>query len=635
MNGRHKGPGVNPKRVPRWQGELAVLLGYGVLSIVLTWPLAAHWTEAVLGPPGDNLEYVWKMWWFKHALLDKRVSPFFNPDVFYPFGYPLALSETTLTHTLLGLPLTWLFGEVVAYNLVVLFSFILSGYGLYLLLRELRVGMAGAFLGGVAFAFCPYRMAHVGAGHLPLLGTGWIPLLFWALERFLASPSWRRGIPLGGLGALLALSSWYYAFMVFPFVGLYPFLRGWPWRSRAWWRQALPGLGLALTLMGILLAPAAWPTLQLYAQGELAYDFSLGYIDQWSASPVDFLYPNAMHSLWGAGLTRHYYQNIHENLLYLGWSVLALAGVGLFWHRRERLPRAFAWLGGLAFILALGTSLHFAGRPIYLRVPPKVEYQFARMMYVLTGKLALNKVDFSPLRREGAIILPLPTLFLYLFVPPMRAMRVWARFGIVVMFSVAVLAGWGVERILARKGRSWVLALLGFVLIDFAVLPYPYGYTLVRGQPVDEWLARQAHPSPVIHYPLEKTWFGWMLYPTRIHGQPIAYGYGTFTPKAYRQAARTLARWPAAEAVDLLRRWGVRYVLVGARSYGTRWPALQKEMAAIPGLQQVAVFEDRPLYRGDRLLHLVPPSPQVPVTELVNGPQRAYLADRVYVYMLK
>ena len=618
-----------------------VLAAYASLTAIMTWPLVAHFDSAVLGPPGDNLEYVWKMWWFRHALLDLGVSPLFNPDVFYPFGYPVALSETTMAHTILGLPLTALWGEVIAYNCMVYASFVLSGYALHLLLRELGCCTLASFIGGLAFAFCPYRLSHLGAGHLPLMGTAWIPLLFLSLERLVRRPSWRRGILPGLFYAMMALSSWYYAVMVGLFAALYLLLRARPWRALLASRELRGGLLVSVILSTALLAPAAAPILRLYGQGETGYSHSLAYVDQWSASPLDFVYPNAMHPWWGASLTARYYQNINEGLLYLGIVALFLAGVGLWARRGERLPRIYAALGGIAFVLALGTTLHLGGKPVYLRVPSAVEDQFSRAMYVLTGRLALQKVDYSSLRREGALVLPMPTLLLYLFVPFFGAMRVWARFGVLVMLSVAVLAGWGTDWLLRRKltNSAWRGAVAGalalLLVLDYAVLPYPYGYTEVRGQPVDEWLARQSGKKPIIQYPLDKTWYGWMLYPSRVHGHPIAYGYGTFVPKAYREASEALGNWPSKETLDLLRTWGIDYVLVGARSYADEWPALRQAMEATPALEKVAVFAGVPLFHGDRLLKMVPPSSAVPATELVSGSRQAYLDDEVHVYALK
>ena len=625
----------------RWRREVLVLVGFAALTGIMTWPLLRHFRSAVLGPPGDNLEYVWKMWWFKQALLDLRISPLFNPNVFFPFGYPLALSETTMTHTLLGLPITALFGEVVAYNTVVFCSFVWSGYGLYLLCRQLGCGRMASFLSGVAFSFCPYRLAHLGAGHLPLLGTGWMPILLLGLERSIQRPNWRSGL-LAGVGyALTALSSWYYAVMMGVFGGLYLLLRARPWR-RSLWRLALwRDLGLAAIVAMLLVAPAALPLFRAYGQGEASYGYSLAYVDQWSASPIDFVYPNAMHPWWGRALIQGYTQNIQENLVYLGIVPVTLAFIGFWSRRRKRQTKAVAALVVLALILALGTTLHFGGKPIYLRVPEAVEYQFSRAMYVLTSRWALHKVDYSSLRRPGAIVLPLPTLLLYLFVPAVDAMRVWARFGVLAMMGVAVLAGWGLEALLARIGARRALRRLlsvvatGALLMEFAVLPYPFGHTVVKGQPIDYWLAQQAPGSALIHYPLEKTWYGWMLYPTRVHDQPIAYGYGTFVPRAYREASATLTDWPSAGTLALLKDWGVRYVLLGARSYGERWPAVREAMTELPTVRQVAVLTDEPIYFGDRLLHLVPPSADVPATELVSGDRQAYLSDEIHVYEIE
>jgi hypothetical protein len=627
-----------------WRDHLAVLLGYALLTVVMTWPLVAHLDSAVLGPPGDNLEYVWKVWWFKEALLERGVSPLYVPDVFYPYGYPLALSETTMTHTVLGLPLTALWGEVVSYNVMVYLSFVVSGYGLYLLARDWGCSRAAAFVGGLAFAFCPYRFSHVGAGHLPLLGTGWIPLSFLGLERLVRGPSLLWAALTGLFYALLALSSWYYALMGLPFGVLYLVLRARPWSKRLWRWRLWSNLLLAGLLFGVLVAPAALPILRLYDRGETHYSYGLAYVDQWSASPVDFLYPNAMHSWWGTLLTKGYYQNINENLLYVGCVTLVLAAMGLWWRRRERVPRVLALLGGIAFVLALGTTLHFAGEPVYLRVPPVVERWFSRGMYVLTGKLALNKVKYGALRRQGAIVLPMPTLLLYLFVPFAKAMRVWARFGLWVIFSVSALAAWGLDGLLDRlrlrkRSAAWsslavtLIALL--ILLDFAVIPYPYGYTEARGQPVDRWLARRADRAPVAQFPLGRTWYGGALYAARVHGHPIAYGYGTFVPQAYQEASCVLESWPSQQALDLLRRWGVRYVLVAEESHGETWPAVRRAVAYAPGLEERGVFPDERRFRGDRLLRLVPPTADVPSTQLVNGPFQAHLRDRVHVYEIK
>jgi hypothetical protein len=161
---------------------------YLVLVVVFTWPLALHAATHVIGPfRGDNLEYVWKVWWVRHSWFERHASPWFVPHVYWPYGYDLAYGEITPLHTVLMLPVNLLLGEVWTYNLVILFSAWLSAWLTYLWLVDLTEGRQGAaFVGGLIFAFCPYRMARI-AGHLPLVGTQGIPLVLWGLERF-----WQR-----------------------------------------------------------------------------------------------------------------------------------------------------------------------------------------------------------------------------------------------------------------------------------------------------------------------------------------------------------------------------------------------------------------------------------------------------------
>ncbi|HBY94711.1 MAG TPA: hypothetical protein DEP84_12250, partial [Chloroflexi bacterium] len=170
-----------------------VVLIWTALAPILTWPLAAHLSTAVAGPPGDNFEYLWKVWWVRHALLDLGRSPLFNPDIFAPVGYPLALSETTLAHLLPSLPLTLAFGEVASYNLLMLASFVLSGLAMWLLAWRLTGQRGAAWLAGLVWAFSPYRVAHLGAGHLPLMGTAWLPLCFLYADRAIRSGRRRDG----------------------------------------------------------------------------------------------------------------------------------------------------------------------------------------------------------------------------------------------------------------------------------------------------------------------------------------------------------------------------------------------------------------------------------------------------------
>ncbi len=621
------------------------LFVFTILALIMTYPLVIHLGTAVMGPPGDNFEYLYKVYWFEHALLEMGTSPFFIPQVFHPFGYHVALSETTLSNVLPVLPVTALFGEVVGYNIAILLSFVLSGCGMYLLVRDLTGSKGAGMLSGVIFAFSPYRMAHLGAGHLPLMGTQWLPLLLWAAERWVRDCRKRDAAWAGLFYALGALSSWYYAFMFGLVAAVYVLVRARPWRREWLRRDRLVGGAVFLAVAGLLVLPAAWPLLRLSAQGETAHaSLSLTYVDQWSASPLDFLLPSAMHPLWGSSVMAHWPQNVHENLLYLGIVPMLLAVAA--WRLEESGPvkRAYLWLGGLSLVLALGTTLHLGSDPVYVPLPEGLADLFHKGMYVLTGRLALNKVSYYAMVRPGAVPIPMPGLLVYLFLPFADNMRVWARFGLVTSCVVAVMAGIGITRLVKllaeRRGtasgawRTCVLFLATLlVLFEFAVLPYPFGYSVVKPQPVDQWLSAQAGDGALIQYPLDRSWYGEQLYRSVTHGRAMAYGYGTFLPKDFREADEVLRGFPDADSLALLRSWDVRYALVGSKWYGDQWLDMNRQLDESSELRLVLVTDDEPAYYGDRLLSDVPPSALVPTTELIaGGTQKAYLVDRVFVY---
>ncbi len=617
-----------------WREHLAALAAFTVLAVAATWPLAAHLSDAVLGPPGDNYEYLYKIWVFKTALLERGQSPLFNPDVFYPAGYDVSLSETTLANMALALPFAAFWGEVVAYNAVMLLSFALSGWAMYCLARYLTGSRLAGAVAGLLFAFSPYRMAHLGAGHLPLMGTQWIPPAFLFAERAFRTKAVRDGALAGVFLGLTALSSWYYAYMVGLFLALFGALR-WAETRRQWVpRRLLAAIAAFVVVAGVVMLPAAVPLLRNAGAGATEYR-DLAYVDQWSAGVADFLWPSVFHPVWGETLAARYIPNIQEGVLYLGWAALALVAVWCW--RRDRTLRPYAWLGVVGLVLALGTTLHVAGGPVRISAPEAVARTFARGMYFLTEKAALNPLRFGKMDVPGTVLIPMPTLLLYLYFPFFTAVRVPARFALMAVLSVSVLAGAGAAHLTTRiKARTGRIALAGglalLLALDLASAPFPLGYSEARGQPVDAWLAVQDKPSPVAQFPLERTWYGYPLYQQRFHGQPIAYGYGTFVPPSFRQAEQILRRFPSDEAVDWLEANGVRIVLLAQGSLGDSWAQAKRVMDTRRGWELVGRFEDEGLFHGGALMRRVSPTPVIPPSEWVNGDKRAYVQDTIWVY---
>src|SRR5690606_23358148 len=160
-------------------------------------------------------------------------------------------------------------GLIPAYNFVVLISWTLAGYGLYLLAYwSLRpgVGPAGlspwarqisAFVAGAIYTFAPFHMAHL-LGHMQVMSLQWLPFYVLArlraVERRRAGRPWWTSAGLAGIFLTLAgLCDWYFVLYLFLFTGLVVL---WSWASSLWQRRISPrdldaALGPAVVAGGI------------------------------------------------------------------------------------------------------------------------------------------------------------------------------------------------------------------------------------------------------------------------------------------------------------------------------------------------------------------------------------------------
>jgi len=613
---------------------LAIAL-FAALPVAMTYPLVTVIDRAIPGPPWDNLGWLYDVWYLRQAMMGKAAL-LFNPNIFYPFGYNLTLSETMIANKALLAPLLLVFTPTVAYNVFVLLTFFLTSVATYALVLYLTRSRAAGVFAAVAFTYAPYRIGAMAAGWLPLIATQWLPLLFLFLERWLRGRRARDAVLAGCFLALNALSSWYYAYIVGISAALYLLWRLWPWKATFARRQTWLHLAAMAAVTAVLVLPAALPALTS-AQSGLAW--SLGDVEKWSASLEDFFYPNIYHPLWGRWFLERRaevpaYPWYAPGFVFVGFVPLVLAW--LAWRRRSgRFVSGLALIAGVAFVMALGTTLHVGGARLYVPVPDGVDRLFARAMHFLTERLALNPVSYYSLHRPGAIPIPLPALLVYLFLPFGSAMRTLYRFGLITTFGVAVLGGVGLASVL-RRGRIGRLAVAGaltaLVLFEFLVVPLPFGFSDTTPGPLEDYLATLPADAVLMRFPLVAAWNGDALYRSSLHGRRIAYGHGTFYPPEYTAYGDVLDRFPSPECISLLQAWGVTHVLVGERSYdagwgdvrGQTWATVEESILRDGRLREVAVVEESPKWLG----------------ESVSGWLRGNLAanpilqDRVHVYEL-
>ncbi len=311
---------------------LVALAVYAACAVWATWPAVRHMDDHYLARPaaghgqaaaGDHLQLGWAFWLVGHQL-EQRESPLVDP---YSFR-PEAEAPPNLQGWLLGLPywaLSSAFGDVWAYDLVVLLSFVLAGALACWWLRALKLSRPAALVGGLVFCLMPYRVGQ-STGHLLGLVSFLLPATLLALERrrFVLAAACLAALPLSGQLHLA--------------LGAIPLALGYAWARlpRAmWWRAGA----------GAVVAAATGLVVERWAiAGSIGTGRSFAQVERYSAELADFV-TRAV----GSGV---------EELVFLGWLTPLLAIVGLAAVRRERGLAVVLGLAALVpCLLALGGNL--------------------------------------------------------------------------------------------------------------------------------------------------------------------------------------------------------------------------------------------------------------------------------------
>jgi hypothetical protein len=99
--------------------------------------------------------------------------------------------------------------------------------------------------------------------------------------------------------------------------------------------------------------------------------------------------------------------------------------------------------------------------------------------------------------------------------------------------------------------------------------------------------------------PLAASQSGPLLFQETYYGKPIAYGYDTFEPEPWRAARPALQSFPDAGSLDVLRSWGVHYVVVSANAYGADWPGTLDYLKSLPRLRHLQDIQEHRTWQVD------------------------------------
>ncbi len=296
-----------------------------VVLVLFLWP--ASWTQdIVLGHPrSETSNHLWMFW----RELDGR-SPLTN----LPDGLPIPLMDP------INLPIyalgAW-FSPAIGWLGLRIFSTGLALAGGYQLCRRF-VGARPAIVGMVAIGASPIQGSLQENGLTELWTIGWLCFHIAFLVDVARGAGWRRGVAAGVTLGCTALSGWYMA--TFALLLELPMV-GWLWwRHRRWLLVAQGGVAAAMV------GPSLWGYLQVrsFWSGRLTQHAAEAPPPNEHWSTVNQLGTDVINLF-----TPHFEPIDPARLFYLGWVLIALAGLGAWRRPRASLP----WLAAAAGFVSL------------------------------------------------------------------------------------------------------------------------------------------------------------------------------------------------------------------------------------------------------------------------------------------
>ena len=346
------------------------LAAYSAIALAVTWPLARGLGRDVAWDLGDSLLNMWILAWDAEQLLAilrgdfSRLATFFDANIFHPAPLSLAYSEHLLAQAIQILPLYALTrNPILCYNLLFLSTFVLSGLGMYLFVRELTGRPGAAFVAGLLFAFAPYRFPQ--SPHLQVLSAHWMPFALYGFRRYFRALDEGRGAvrPLAGAAGALVLqnlSCGYYLLYFSPFAAAYVL---WEMAVRGLWRRGRVWVQLsgAAGVVGAITIPFLLP--YAAAAEQLGFERSRAEVIRFSADVHSYATAFADQPVWGE-VMRAFPKP--EGDLFPGLVALLLATIGLaggVMRQGGKLPPTNSQLPSLEG----ERPVRFAGSPIALR----------------------------------------------------------------------------------------------------------------------------------------------------------------------------------------------------------------------------------------------------------------------------
>lgn len=541
--------------------HVLVLILYVLLTILLTYPQIRHMKQGLYSL-SDQLFYAWMIERNTESILHKPLSEFYNATIFYPYENTLSFGDHLIGETVLAFPFyITTHNPIFAENVLIMVSFVLSAYGMFLLTKHFTNNYWIAVVGGVLFSFSHVRFNQYD--HLNILSTEWLPFVFLFLQRYLEKWKMRDLVALSFFYLLTIFLTVYYLVMVTLAIAIYII---------CWTLFNKPNLKLRIREFSFLGVSFIIPILIILPTLLPYFQFSKAFPEVKRIIQDNVIYSaNLMSYFTTSRIT------IASRLTRL--SSFSEANAGLF-------PGIIV-IGGVIVALLHGL---------------KQKNKKKSISFLLVLSLIFFLLSFGPFLKFTArdmTSLPLPYYYLYYILFPLQIMRVPARFAIFSELFLILAACFGFKYIfslLSTSKKQWIFLVTITTVAIVETWSVPLPLTLVETKKdfpqVYSWLKDQPEKTTVLELPIPNNRIeglernvnrhafmedlsildrddieAYRDYFSLLHGKRIVNGYSAYAPPIYMETVEKVSDFPNLPALNAIKELHVDYVIIHLKQY--------------------------------------------------------------------
>jgi hypothetical protein len=470
----------------RW---VLIALSYIAGAAALYWqfPVISH-NRIPLGPVGDQVQQVWFLAWPAHAITHFQ-NPFFSTAMNYPSGINMVTNTTMLGLGVLFAPVTWIFGPLATYVILLQVGFAATALSTAVCARKLGANWWASWMAGAIFGFCAHRIIE-GLVHPFMSFAVLTPWIFYVVIRFAQGQmsSRRFGVILGALLVgefLISVERFSLDVMALAAIVLGDLVvHRRDFVSRL--RSLVPGYVIAAVLSVVVLAVPLW---YFVAGPQSISGVPHQKVSWWTVNFSTLFQPGAYAWIapFGRSVTQlRVLEGPWDNANYIGVPLFLLALIGAWRSRKEVLGASASAMAALFGLLSFGRTIEIP--LIHVHVPSP--YRLISVVPVIKDGLPERYMDITVLALAWLAVEALRTRTKVTLSPSTRSRDRFVKLAVVLLAALSVLTLIPRNTVPAADTAAtpWLATAQAKTQLpeNSVVLSYPYPYVIFNTALLDQ-----------------------------------------------------------------------------------------------------------------------------------------------------